>query len=240
MLLRSFSIQGSWNYRTLQGAGVGFALSPILSQLFRGDGAGLARSVARHVDFFNAHPYLATIAIGALARLEAEKTDEERIRHFKKVLVGPLGTLGDRLIWARWRPLCLFLGLLAFMLGASWWLASLIFLATYNALHLWLRVWGLRVGWRQGQDVGRTLLGSPLRSLPDRLTIPLAAVGGALLAPLALAVGESSGAGPFSIMGIAVALSVVGFWRPVQVGRFTIAGVLAVSLIFAVLGMAVW
>lgn len=240
LLLRSLAVQGSWNYRTLPGAGLAFSLIPVLSRLYRGDREALARSVGRHTDFFNSHPYLAGVAIAALARLELERVEPEQISRFKSVLVGPLGTLGDRLIWAHWRPLCSFLALLLFTAGAPWWTALAVFLILYNTVHLWLRLWGLQVGWREGREVGRVLMGSALRRLPDRLTIPLALVGGALLPPIALAVGGGSGAGSVSILAIAVSLAAVGFWRSALAGRAAVAALVLGSVAFAALGRVVW
>lgn len=236
LLLRSLAVQGSWNYRTLQGAGVAYALLPVLSRLHGGDGAALARSVGRHTDFFNAHPYFATIAIGALARMETEGIDDEAISHFKRALVGPLGTLGDRLIWARWRPFCLLLAILIFFAGAPWWVVSAAFLLLYNVLHFGLRIWGLRLGWQQGRDVARVLLSSPLRRLPDRLTIPLAAVSGAVLPPVALLLGAGAGVSPLAIISTALPLAVVGYWRPVLVGRLAVAGLIVGALVLAAFG----
>ena len=240
LFLRSLAVQGSWNYRTLIGAGIGFALIPVLARIHRDDREALARSVARHTGFFNSHPYLATVAIAALAKLEMEGTDAEQISRFKSVLVGPLGTLGDRLVWARWRPLCLIVAILLFLAGVPWWLACATFLVLYNVVHIWLRLWGLDVGWREGREVGRVLVGSTLRRLPDRLTIPLAVAGGLLLPPIAVAVGGGTGASAFSLIALALALSVLGFWRPVLAGRVVVGVLVLGSMIFAGYSRMVW
>jgi PTS system mannose-specific IID component len=240
IFLRSLVVQGSWNYRTMQGAGIGFALIPVLKRLHGGDREALAESVGRHSGFFNAHPYLSTVAIAALARMETEKSDAEQIERFKRALVSPLGSLGDRLVWARWRPLCLLLAIFVFLAGAAWWVASGLFLVLYNAVHLGLRVWGVGLGWREGRRVGRALMGSPLRRLPDRLTIPLAVVSGALVPLIALAASGASGIGPIPAIGIAIALAALGAWRPVLAGRVAAFGILVVSLAFIVLGKTAW
>ena len=240
LLLRSFVIQGSWNYRTMQGAGLGFSLIPYLSRLYRGKRDALNESLGRHSGFFNANPYLSTVAISAVARMESEETDPEEIERFKRALVSPLGSLGDRLVWARWRPLCSLLGLLLFGLGAPWWVASGVFVVVYNALPLWLRLWGLRQGWQRGRDVARALMASPLRRLPDRLTIPLAVIGGALLPPVALALGGSSSVGPILVIGVALAFVVLGYWRPAFAGRLAALGLLVGSLVFVVLENTLW
>jgi PTS system mannose-specific IID component len=240
LLLRSLLVQASWNYRTMQGAGLGFALIPALAKLYRGDGVGLARAIRTHSGFFNAHPYLSTVAIAALARMESESAGPDQLERFKKAIVSPLGSLGDRLVWARWRPLCSLLAFLIFLLGAPWWVAVAVFLASYNAVHLWLRIWGLRLGWREGREVGRALIGSPLRRLPDRLTIPLAVVSGAVLPPMALALGSFAGIGPLFTIGIALALAIAGYGRPGLAGRLAVLGLLVGSLVFVILGGSVW
>ena len=42
--LRSFSIQGSWNYRTMIGGGFGHAILPALRWLYRGNSAKLTEA----------------------------------------------------------------------------------------------------------------------------------------------------------------------------------------------------
>ncbi len=240
LLLRSLVIQGSWNYRTMQGTGLGFSLIPYLSRLHRGERDALNASLERHAGFFNGNPYLSTVAISALAKMEGEGADPGEIERFKRALVSPLGSLGDRLVWARWRPLCSLLGLLAFGLGAPWWVASGVFVVAYNTVPPWLRVWGLRQGWRRGREVGRALMASPLRRLPDRLTIPLAVIGGAVLPPVALALARGSIAGPILVIGVALTTVALGYWRPALAGRLAALGLLVGSLVFVVLEKSVW
>ncbi|MGH7481021.1 MAG: PTS system mannose/fructose/sorbose family transporter subunit IID, partial [Longimicrobiales bacterium] len=135
ILLRSLMIQASWNYRTLLGTGFAFALLPVLRRLY-GDGEPLDRAVRRHAALFNSHPYLSPMALGAVARLEADGEPEAVIERFKNAVRGSLGTLGDRLIWAGWRPVCLLAALTLFAAGLDGWVAALVFLGLYNAGHI--------------------------------------------------------------------------------------------------------
>ncbi|HEX2202720.1 MAG TPA: PTS system mannose/fructose/sorbose family transporter subunit IID, partial [Longimicrobium sp.] len=167
MLLRSFAVQGSWNYQTLIGTGLAFVLSPALRRIHAGDPAALRAAMARHLELFNSHPYLAGVAAGALARLEADGTPPEMVARFKTALRGSLGSLGDRLVWLFWRPAAVLLGLSLVLAGLAWWVGVLAFLAVYNALHLWLRAWGLRVGLREGLNVARALREAPFGALGD-------------------------------------------------------------------------
>jgi PTS system mannose-specific IID component len=76
-------------------------------------------------------------------------------------LAGPLGSVGDRLVWAAWLPFCSLLALLVFGLGAGAATVLLTFLGVYNAGHFALRAWGLRTGWSHGLRVAQAL-GNPL------------------------------------------------------------------------------
>jgi PTS system mannose-specific IID component len=165
--LRSFLIQGSWNYRSMIGGGFAFALLPVLRRLFQGD--RLEEALARHTEHFNSHPYLAGLALGATARLEAEGADPELLRRFKTAIKGPLGALGDGLVWAAWLPTTALVGLVAYFLGAPPWVCVLLFLVPYNIGHLGLRAWGFRAGLRWGHEVGRVLREAALGPLTERL-----------------------------------------------------------------------
>jgi PTS system mannose-specific IID component len=224
----------------MQGAGLGFVLIPMLRRLYGTDREALHAALGRHVGFFNANPYLATVAASALARMEGDGVTAEQLERFKSALVSPLGSLGDRLIWARWRPLCVLSALIAFLAGVPWWVVIVLFLAVYNTVPMALRVWGLAIGWREGIDVGRTLMSSRLRRLPDRLTIPMAIISGAVLPPLVLAFGGTSGAGPIPVIGIAVLLAAAGYFRPVVARRVITVGLVAAAIAVIGLEMTIW
>lgn len=204
--LRSLAIQGSWNERTMLGGGFGFSLLPILRRRFAGDPEALREAVDRHLGHFNAHPYLASLALGAIGRMEAEGAPPEDVRRFKKALRSPLGALGDRLVWAGVLPLTLLLGVLAALLGASPLGAVLLFLVPYNAVHLVLRAWGFRAGLRSGREVVVDLRNARLGERAERvrrwLPLFLGAVGGAAAARLLVA-GAVSWA-PVVLGGLAV------------------------------------
>jgi PTS system mannose-specific IID component len=192
MLLRSLAVQGSWNYTTLIGTGLAFVLAPALRHVYGDDPARLREAVARHAELFNAHPYLAPLAAGALARLEADGVPPETIGRFKNAIRGSLGSLGDRLVWLMWRPACALLMVGLLLAEVSWWIAAAAFLVSYNALHLWMRAWGLRVGLDDGLQVARALREAPFERLGER-----AGDAGAVLAGFAavLAVGWGGGRG---------------------------------------------
>ena len=143
------------------GPGIAYAIEPALRLLPGGPGGQAYRTaVARQAQYFNCHPYFASMAVGALARLELEGAPPAMILRFRSALCGPLGSVGDRLIWAAWLPACALLGVLAWGLGASAAGAVLAFVLSYNVGHVAIRAWGLEQGWRRGQQVA-TALGVP-------------------------------------------------------------------------------
>ena len=186
MYVRLLAIQGSWNYETLLGNGVGFCTEPALRLRPGGAGGEAYRAaLARESRYFNAHPYLAAVAVGALARVELEGVQPARIERFRAALCGPLGSVGDRLVWAGWLPFCSLVALAAFGFGAGAGTVVLLFLALYNAGHLALRAWGLTVGWRRGTAVAGALANPVLRQGPPYIARAAAFAGGLAL-PLAL------------------------------------------------------
>mgnify|MGYP001602865978 CR=1 FL=1 len=184
---RLFAIQGSWNYELMLGPGIGFCAEPALRELPGGeDGAPYREALARETRYFNAHPYLASVAIGALIRAELDGKPAAQIERFRTAMCGPLGSLGDQLVWAGWLPFCSLVALLAFGLGLGPVAVIALFLVLYNAGHIALRAWGVSTGWRSGLRVAGAL-GTPLlRRGPQYLARAVLFLAGVAL-PLAIA-----------------------------------------------------
>lgn len=152
-LLRLFAVQGTYNYERMLGVGVGVAEEPLLRDLADGK---YRPAVARGAHFFNAHPYLIGLAVGAAARAEHDDVPPDQIERLREALCGPLGSLGDRLVWAGWLPFLSALTICAIALGAGW-AAVAVFLIVYNIGHVFLRWWALRAGWQYGTRVSVAL-----------------------------------------------------------------------------------
>jgi mannose PTS system EIID component len=186
MFARLLAVQASWNYELMLGTGIGFSIEPALRLLPGGRGGQAYRkALARQSRYFNAHPYFAAVAAGALARAELEGYPPEQIERFRTAMCGPLGSLGDRLVWAGWLPFSALLALLAFGLRADAVVVLTVFLLVYNAGHVGLRIWGLRAGWRGGLRVATSLGGPLLRRGPAVLSRAVMALAGTAL-PLAI------------------------------------------------------
>lgn len=185
MYLRLFAVQGSWNYETMLGNGIAFCTEPAMRLLPGGmTGDRYRDAVGRQARYFNAHPYLASVAVGALARAELDDVPAPLIERFRMALGGPLGSVGDRLVWASWLPLCSLIALAAYGLGARPILVIAIFLGLYNVGHFLLRAWGLQVGFARGLRVADALGHPVLRRGPQVVGSAAALVAGIAI-PLA-------------------------------------------------------
>lgn len=235
--LRLFAVQGSWNYEILLGNGIGFCAEPALRLLPGGRGGDRYRgALARQSRYFNAHPYLASVAVGALTRAELEGVDPAKIERFRTALAGPLGSVGDRLVWSGWLPLCSLLALLAYGLGGSAGLVVALFLVTYNVGHVTLRAWGLKVGFSQGTEVAKSLASPLLRRAPEWIDR-----AGALLAGIAVptaverAVGIGGEASAAAIGAVLMGGVVLARIPNTSIGWRLALGVLALIVLYAVL-----
>ncbi len=200
---RLFLIQASFNYDRMIGIGMAHSMRPLVDE-------GDALVAGRSAQFFNAHPYMAGVAVGALARAERDDMSEAPVMALRNALVGALGSIGDRLIWAGALPVAAGVGLaLAARLDPV--VGAVTFLVLYNVVHLTLRWWGLRVGWTYGLQVATVLargsiktglsLAGPLAGITLGVAIPM--VANALTADLARA--ETMGAAV--VAGTAIVVS---------------------------------
>ncbi len=202
---RLFAIQASWNYELLMGTGIGFCVEPALRHLPGGpNGREYHEALARESKYFNAHPYLAAVAVGALSRAELDHVPGARIERFRTALCGPLGSVGDRLIWAGWLPVCSLAALAAYGLGAHAVAVLAIFLGAYNVVQVGLRAWGIHAGWTHSLRVAPALSGRLFRSGPAYLArIGAMLAGIALPVALGRAIGPGVGRGP--VVGVVIA-----------------------------------
>ncbi|MEJ7808813.1 MAG: PTS system mannose/fructose/sorbose family transporter subunit IID [Gemmatimonadaceae bacterium] len=209
MLSRLLAIQGAWNYELLLGTGVAFCTEPALRSLPGGrDGEACRAALARQARYFNAHPYTASFGVAALARAELDGVPPVQIERFRTAICGPLGSIGDQLVWAGWLPFCSLLALVAFGAGAPPIGVVLLFLGLYNVGHLALRVWGFQMGWRFGMQLSRALAHPVLRHGPAYIARAAAFLAGLAL-PLVLQ--RTVASGRLYLGGTVLGAAAVGF-----------------------------
>lgn len=209
--LRSFAVQSAWNFERMVGVGIAFISIPLLQSMPGGpDELGRKAALGRAAAFFNTHPYFAGLAAAALAKAEVEGQTSEAIERFRGAVVGPLGSIGDRLIWFGLLPVSSAIAIVVAVLRSPVE-ALLTFLILYNAVHLFLRFWGVRVGWKMGIRVTEVFSRGVFRTML-RLAGPLAGVTMGIAIPLA-------------------AESLMAGWRPADMAGASLVGVVGVILI---------
>jgi PTS system mannose-specific IID component len=199
---RCLFLQAAWNRRGMQNLGFAYAIAPALSAIYR-DPRRREEALARHLQFFNCHPYMAAAIVGgAIHHEERVAAGEEpggQPLHYKQTLQGPLAALGDGFFWTALRP---FFGAVA-ALGALLlgWPAIVATLAVYNVIHLALRIRLFRAGYEKGDAVVAEIarLGLPIAA--DRLR-----ASGAAICGVAAAVVAARGAAGAGVPAGAVAL----------------------------------
>jgi PTS system mannose-specific IID component len=149
-VLRLLALQGAWSYDRMQGIGFGWAAAPLLAPL------DSEEARARSTEFFNAHPNLAGLAVGAQVRAEFDGVPGAQIRRLREALCGPLGALGDQVFWAGVVPGLVAAAVAAVALGGGL-AAALALPAAYAAVRLGVSAWSLRTGLRAGLGVGRAM-----------------------------------------------------------------------------------
>jgi PTS system mannose-specific IID component len=236
--LRLFAVQGAWNYETLNGNGIAFCMEPALRLLPGGRGGeAYTSALSRHARYFNSHPYFAGVAVGALTRAELDGVAPGLIERFRVALGGPLGSVGDRLVWASWLPLCSLVALTAFGLNARPALVVAIFLLLYNLGHFSLRAWGLRVGFERGLRVADALGHPFLRRGPQYLGAAacfLAGIAIPLVAHRVLDDGKAVAVG-ITMFAIVGGILLARFAEHSEGWRLALA-ILALFVLYSVLG----
>ncbi|MDZ7725597.1 MAG: PTS system mannose/fructose/sorbose family transporter subunit IID [candidate division KSB1 bacterium] len=155
ILFRCLFIQGVWNYESMIGIGFCFCAIPVAKRLYT-DEDKRDQFLRRHLSFFNAHPYFASFALGAIAKEEENSVNNDidqvsDINMFKERMTGPLGVMGDRLFWDSIKPFAASLGvLIALTVG---YLGAVVYLILYNIPHLYVRTKGLLSGYKYGFSV---------------------------------------------------------------------------------------
>lgn len=151
LLLRSFFLQASWNFEQMQGLGTLFVLAPLLRALYRGE--ALNQAYARHLSYFNTHPFLSPLVLGGTARIEAESagTNGAEAIEFRQMLMAPCAAMGDAFFWGGVRPFAAVVAMIFALHGSL--LAPVILLGIFNLPHLVVRSVGMVKGSELGYEV---------------------------------------------------------------------------------------
>ena len=147
VVLRSYWLQSSFNYETMQSGGWLFAMIPGLEKVHTNKN-DLAASMYHNLDFINTHPFLVTFVMGIVLSLEQNKLDTQTIRAVRISAASPLGGIGDALFWLTLVPITA--GITSNMAIEGNIAAPFIFLLIFNlaqaACRFGLMKWAYKVG----------------------------------------------------------------------------------------------
>jgi len=151
VFLSSLFIQASFNYRGMQNLGFAFSVLP-LARALKGNKERVAALLARHLQLFNTHPYLAAPIIGSVVYVEKNTADKAGplAVNLKSALTCPYAALGDSFFWGSLKPMAAVFSVLLALHDSL--LAPLALLLTFNPAHLWIRVMGFVEGYRSGKE----------------------------------------------------------------------------------------
>ncbi|MEP6572900.1 MAG: PTS system mannose/fructose/sorbose family transporter subunit IID, partial [Gemmatimonadota bacterium] len=144
---------------------------PMLKDLESADPSRHAEAVVRSAEFFNCHPYLAGLALGATVRAEYDLVPGNQIERLRTALCSPLGSLGDQIFWAGVLPALLGAAITGVVLGSGLWAVG-AFLLLYNGVRFVTAVWSLQTGVSAGIRVGSAITKSWLPTLAEWMGAP--------------------------------------------------------------------
>lgn len=250
---RSFALQGAFNYERMQNLGYAYAMIPVLRKLYQTE-QDRAQGLQRHLTFFNTTPAVAPAIMGISAAMEeqnakdSESFDTSSINAVKAALMAPVAGIGDSLFWGTIRVIAAGIGISLASQGNI--LGPILFLALYNIPHLLTRYYGLRLGYRFGNEALAKLSASGAmdRVMSIANIIGMMVVGGmvstllSITTPITFALEKSSveiqeildQILPSMLPLVAVMLIFILIRRKVSVTRITLA-TLAAGIILHVL-----
>lgn len=239
----------TYTYSYQQAGSVVFALNPILRKIYKDDDE-YVEALNNHFKFFNSHPWMINLILGATLAMEDKDGIESKdaVQNLKVGLMGPLAGIGDSLIWVLYATIMgsisAYMALEGNIIGGLIWIA------------LNMAFWVLRVKFfHWGYESGTTIIdkfGENISVLTEALSVLGLAIVGALIpsvvkvtTPLTFTTGEVT----TSIQGIfdrilpyflPVVLTYI-VYRIVKTGKVKISvlilGLVAVCMLFAGLGI---
>lgn len=178
MAWRGLFVQASFNYERMQACGWLYSIIPGLKKIHKNK-EDLSKSMKMHMEFFNTHPFLVTFIEGIVIAMEENKEDLETIRGIKIATMGPLGGIGDALIWLTLLPISAGIGSALAINGNI--AGPFVFLLIFNIIHFGLIYGLMHYGYKTGVSALKTL-NEDTKSISRAASILGLAVVGGLIA----------------------------------------------------------
>ncbi len=173
IFIRSLLLQACWSFKGMQNIGFLFSLDPLLRRVHR-DPESYRGAVHRHLGYFNTHPYMAGVVLGAVGSMEERRSEmsdvkrekfDERIEQMKKSLSTALAAVGDSFFWGALKPACaawtmvFWLFLWTLRVPHPIFFGAVFYLTAFNVPALWARWEGIRLGYGRPEEIVAALEG---------------------------------------------------------------------------------
>ena len=174
----------TFNYDTQLAPAVAFAIGPLLRKIYPDDDE-YVEALNNHFRYFNTHPWVANLVLGATLALEDKEgiSAADAVQNIKVSLMGPLAGIGDTLIWTL-LPTILgsiagYMALEGNPVGTILWLLTNVFFIAVRTQLMW-------VGYREGTKL-ITKFGGKIAQITDAASVLGLTVVGALAATVVTA-----------------------------------------------------
>lgn len=181
VFIRTHLMMSVWNFQRMLNIGFVFSLYPI-TRVLDLDKEKSREFYQRHLNFYNSHPYFASVVLGIIIKKEEElsqasqeeqKAKIQAIDLTKRGFMGPMGALGDSLVWESYRPM-IGAGLILFILLAIpnitlAYSGILIYFLLYNLLNEYIRFKGVFEGYQKGELIIKDIQALNIPGLNERL-----------------------------------------------------------------------
>ncbi|MGL4655477.1 MAG: PTS system mannose/fructose/sorbose family transporter subunit IID [Sarcina sp.] len=165
--IRSWLLQGSWNYERMQNGGWAYSLMPVIKKLYKTK-EDRASALKRHLEFFNTNPFVASPILGVVLALEEDRAngaqvDDGTIQGVKIGMMGPLAGVGDPVFWFTIRPILAALGASLAMAGNI--IGPIIFFFGWNIIVSIITWYEQEFAYKAGSKITEDVSGGLLKDI---------------------------------------------------------------------------
>ncbi len=143
--------QSPFNYETMQSGGWVWAIHPAMAKIYDNDAEVLKAKYRQHFRFYNTHPWMGNIILGACLAIEESKEPDctETAVDLRTALMGPLAGLGDSIIWV---ILPTILGAIAAYMALDGSIMGWVIAEAFN-VGIWMLFWfGFYISYEKGVE----------------------------------------------------------------------------------------